>query len=426
MATYGRVRRRIPLGAVETVIAAGMAVAQLWMLEEPVGPLAILVASLMVGVVALTARLPLVAALLSLLVPTSALFLGSFAVLFALFYAALVLEIVVVRGLLTVGIFLFIAHWALSTVDLVHQVLYIDLMSLVMVFVVLLVAYLIGWNRFNQHQRQQMLRDSLAQQAREQRLELARELHDSVATSLTSVVMRAQALGLATEGTGDTETRSQLEGISDTSRDALDQLRTMLRLLNEEPASATFRTRGDSRPLKKAFSTVSKEMRAHGLKVSTTVDLPWNVNRAANRPTLPDAPSPGSPWFDRDTVSKVLTEMASNAVKHASPRSTVMLDCYVDGTCLVLIMSNDITGQSSSEDDPVLSSGLGLGSMQARASKAGGVLKSGIMRRDATFVEAGPTGKTTGHGEKNLPDGEESSALVWRTLLRLPIVVIEP
>ena len=123
MATNGRVRRRIPLGAVETVIAAGMAVAQLWMLDEPVGPLAILVASLMVGVVALTARQPLVAALLSLLVPTSALFLGSFAVLFALFYAALVLEIVVVRGLLTVGIFLFIAHWALSTVDLVHQVL---------------------------------------------------------------------------------------------------------------------------------------------------------------------------------------------------------------------------------------------------------------------------------------------------------------
>lgn len=426
MATLGELRRRIPLGSVETIFAAAVAWAQLWMLGGPIGPPAIIVVVFSVGVVTMAARWPLVASVLSLLLLVSTPILGGLAPLFMIFYAALITEIVVTQGLLTVGLFVVIVHWALSVVDPVDQVLYIDAASLVMVGFILLVAYSIGWNRYNQVQRQQYLRDSLARQEREQRLELARELHDSVATSLTSVVMRAQALSLAEEGAGNTEAQSQLEGISDTSRDALDQLRTMLRLLNEEPASTSFRSRGDSQPLRKSLSTMSKEMRAHGLKVSTNVDLPWNVNRAANRPTMPEAPSTAVPWFDRDVVGKVLTEMASNAVKHAQPHSTVVVDCYVDGTCLVLIMSNDIGETSSSEGDPVLSSGLGLGSMQARASKAGGVLKSGMMHRDSTFEEAGLFGDDNSHGKRKLHVGRENSDLVWRTLLRIPIVVTEP
>ncbi|HIW92260.1 MAG TPA: hypothetical protein H9870_11440 [Candidatus Corynebacterium avicola] len=426
LATLGRLLRLIPLGSVETILASAMAWAQLWMLEEPIGPLHILVVVLIVGDVALAARLPIVASVLSLFLLASIPVFGGLAPLFIVFYAALIVEIVVAQGMFTVGLFVIIAQWAMSTVDPVNQVFYIDLFSLVMVGLILVAAYSIGWNRYNLLQRQQYLRESLARQEREQRLELARELHDSVATSLTSVVMRSQALSLAEEGSGNTETQSQLEGISDTSRDALDQLRTMLRLLNEEPASTSFRRRGDSQPLKKSFSTVSKEMRAHGLKVSTNLDLPWNVNRAANRPSMPEVPSTAFPWFDRDTVGKVLTEMASNAAKHARPHSTVVVDCYVDGTCLVLIMTNDIDEHSPSEGDATLSSGLGLGSMQARASKAGGVLKSGTMRRDATFDEAGLFGDDNSHRRRKLQVGEKSSVLVWRTLLRIPIVVTEP
>jgi signal transduction histidine kinase len=405
-------RRWASLGMVETVFAIVIAGAELWVTDARLSWPAFLVAALMVGLVAITPRLPFVASVLSLLLLTSAYVLGDVAPLFAFLFAALVLEIIVARGLLTVGIFLAIAQWALSMVDLSNNVLVTDPMSLMMVALLLVVAYIIGWNRNNQGVRQQMLRDSLANQERDQRMELARELHDSVATSLTSVVMRAQALSLLTPDEADQATREGLEGISSTSRDALDQLRTMLRLLNEEPSNTAFRTRGDGPPLRKMISNAAKEMKAHGFKVVTDIDLPRDVSRAANRPPSPEEHTVPGPWFDRATVSKVLTEMASNAVKHSTSRSTVTLTCAVEGTCLVLSMSNEVGEQSLAYDDSAMSSGLGLGSMQARADKAEGVLLSGL----ENVPDKGSDGQAS----------RESYPLLWRTTLRLPIVVEEP
>ncbi|MGO3362698.1 MAG: sensor histidine kinase [Corynebacterium sp.] len=407
-----RFTRRLPLGAVETLFAAIIAGAELWIMNEELTVLAVAVAVLMVGLVAITARYPVLASLLSLFLLTSAFALGELAPIFSLFLAALVLEIVVARGQLTIGIFLALAQWALSTVDPVNQILVTDPMSLAMVAFVLIVAYMIGWNRHNNRRRQQTLRNSLAEQEREQRLELARELHDSVATSLTSVVMRAQALTLLPPGQEEQHAREGLEEISDSSRSALDQLRTMLRLLNEEPSSPAFRARADAPPLKRALSNAAKELKAHDLKVVTKFDLPRDVARVANRSDDKEGTWESDPWFDRDTVAKVLTEMVSNAAKHSTRHSTVILDCHVEETCLVLTMTNEVAVPALATDDSSLSSGLGLGSMQARASKAGGVLLTGPVE---------PEDMNNGH-----PDAGESNAPLWRTALRLPIVVSEP
>ncbi len=405
-------QRWLRLGTVETVFAVVMAVAELWVTDARVTAGSVLVAGLIVGLVGITARLPLIASILSLFLLTSAFVLGDVAPIFSLLFAALVLEIVVARGLLTVGVFLAIAQWALSAVDPMDQILVTDPVSLGIVAFLLAFTYLIGWNRYNHGRRQQVLRDSLANQEREQRLELARELHDSVATSLTSVVMRAQALNLAQAYGGDESTRQELEGISNTSRDALDQLRTMLRLLNEEPANTAFRTRTDAPPLRRTFSNATKEMKAHGFNVVTNVNLPKEIARAANRSTVPDGVPPAGPWFDRSTVSKVLTEMVSNAVKHSRPRSTVTLTCTVEETCFVISMVNEVGQQSLAYDNSAMSSGLGLGSMQARADKADGVLLSG----PENVPDKGSDGQAS----------RESYPPLWRTTLRLPIVVDEP
>lgn len=400
------------LGTVETVFAIVIAVAELWMTDARLSWLAFLVAALMVGLVAITPRLPFVASILSLFLLTSAFVLGDVAPIYSLLFAALVLEIVVARGLLAAGVLLAIAQWVLSTVDPVSMELTTDPLALSIVAFLLAFAYLIGWNRFNQGVRQQALRDSLANQEREQRLELARELHDSVATSLTSVVMRAQALSLLTPDEADEATREGLEGISSSSRDALDQLRTMLRLLNEEPSSTAFRAKDNGPPLRKMVSNAAVEMKAHGFKVISDIDLPRDVSRAANRSSGPGDHSVPGPWFDRATVSKVLTEMASNVVKHSTPRSTVTLTCTVDGPCLVISMTNEVSEQSLAYDDSIMSSGLGLGSMQARADKAEGVLLSGLENVPGN----GSNGQTA----------NESYPPLWRTTLRLPIVVEEP
>ncbi|MGO1948856.1 MAG: hypothetical protein ACTH1D_04435, partial [Mycobacteriaceae bacterium] len=146
--------------------------------------------------------------------------------------------------------------------------------------------------------------------------------------------------------------------------------------------------------------------------VITKLSRSGDVARVAKRSDDQEGTWESDPWFDRDTVAKVLTEMVSNAAKHSTRHSTVILDCHVEETCLVLIMTNAVAVPALAADDSSLSSGLGLGSMQARASKAGGVLHTGPVEPDDV---------NNGH-----PDAGESNAPLWRTALRLPIVVSEP
>lgn len=122
------------------------------------------------------------------------------------------------------------------------------------------------------------------------------------------------------------------------------------------------------------------------------------------------------PWVDRDTAVKVLTEMTSNAAKHALPHSTVYLGCHVQDDDLVITMTNPVHSRDGALRDDVLSSGMGLDSMRTRAAKAGGTVEAGVATPSERTGSVTPEDAATVGG---------SDALFWRTTLRLPIVVIK-
>ncbi|MEY8565680.1 histidine kinase [Corynebacteriaceae bacterium 7-707] len=421
-----RTRRITQLGVVETVLAVALTLFELLEIPDAVPLGTAVIAGLTLVVVAGTARFPVAASMLSLLLVLATFAIDGVVPLYSIFFTMLIVEIVAASGQILLGGFLVCAHWVLAAIDPEAAALSTDITALTLVAVMLAAAFLIGWSRANYGRQQEKLRESLAEQERQQRLELARELHDSVATSLTSVVMQAQALTLLPPDDG-TSHRDGLEHISESSREALSNLRTMLHLLNEQPNRVCFRTRVASPPLDVAVATMQQELEAHSLEMCSTIDLPADIAAVVNAPDAPDSPpgvagggGEGAPWIDRDTVVKVLTEMTSNAAKHATPHSTVVLHCGVQDGDFVVTMTNPLPphadGATATPADRVTSSGMGVGSMRARAAKAGGTLDAGMV------TPGGETGSVRTGGAA--AEGG-SGSLFWRTTLRLPIVVIK-
>ncbi len=422
--SFLRTRRLTQLGVIETVLAAVLTVVEFLQIPAPVPLTTVVFATLTLVLVACTASFPVAASMLSLVLILSMFAVADVAPLYSIFFTMLVVEVVAASSQLLLAGSLALAHWALSAFDPQAMALSTDVAALTVVALVLAAAYMVGWSRASHGRQQEKLRASLAEQERRQRLELARELHDSVATSLTSVVMQAQALTLLPTSHGDARSRHGLETISEKSREALSNLRTMVQLLNEKPNHTSFRTRTDSPPLSVALEKAQQELEAHSLEVSVRIDLPSEIATVVDAPDTPDPrhaslpPSPpaASTWIDRDTATKVLTEMTSNAAKHALKHSTVSLTCTVTEGTFILSMTNLLARPTGSSRDGLLSGGVGLGSMHARAAKAGGELETELIDPRTGTGSVSPGGTAVEGG---------AAACFWRATLRLPIVVIK-
>jgi signal transduction histidine kinase len=380
--THGILLRRFP----EAVVVAAVGIIMLAVTDRGLDARHYLFVVASVVAVILMGRWPLLGAVLTLPVLPFATFLMGNSGAISMVVAAVVIEIVVSNGLLTMGAALVIAHVLLSSIDLTNQTFSVDPLGMLLLAVFFVISYTVGYNRYIQRRRRLELQYSLAESQRRQRLTVARDLHDSVATSLTSVVMRSQALELTL--TGDDEeavrVRRELEGISENSRTALEQLRAMLRVLNtelpDEPSVSS-----NPVPVRDSLRNAVNELRAHDLRVESRVELP---RAAAAR-------------VDENAVARILVEMTSNAVKHSPSRSTVVLDCHVESSGgsprFVLSMSNPVADASPTEspENQLFSTHIGLSSMRSRASDAGGSMTMGR---------------------------EEGTPALWRTALTLPIV----
>lgn len=407
-----RASRITRLGVAETVLAVALTAFEFMETSGPVPTGTSVYAALTLVLIACAAKFPITVSALSLLMVFSSFFTSDLLPLYSVFFTMLIVEIVAAGGQILLAGSLAFAHWVISAIDPVAGAIMTDVVSLTVVGTMLAAAFLLG-NTRDRHQRQQKdMRVSLAEQEREQRLELARELHDSVATSLTSVVMQAQALTLLPPDEEDNH-RQSLENISESSREALANLRTMLQLLNEKPNRVSFRTPSASPPLDVAVGRIEQELEAHSLQLRARVQLPPGIAAVLNDPAPAESTKANATtWTDRDTVIKVLTEMTSNAAKHSSPRATIHLECRVDGDVFEVSMTNPT--RRPTPPDELTSGGMGLGSMRARATKAGGTLTARL--------HGGRTGDSTVEAPE-LPGAGGGETYFWRTTLRLPIVV---
>ncbi|GAA5609311.1 hypothetical protein Spla01_00441 [Streptomyces platensis] len=225
--------------------------------------------------------------------------------------------------------------------------------------------------------------DAVALARREQRLEVARDLHDFVAHEVTGIVLEAQAAQLGEDG-GPVEHRALLHRIEQAGLRALDSM---------DRTVATLRA-ADGR------TAEPPPTRLHGL-----ADLPELLDRfgamAAAEVTLflEDEVAGALSREGGDTAYRVVLEALTNVRRHAprAGRVEVRAARSADGAVEVSVTDGAPTGplpRAPREPGERPGGGTGLAGLAERAAAVGGVL------------EAGPYGKG------------------WRVRCRLPVPVV--
>jgi signal transduction histidine kinase len=248
-------------------------------------------------------------------------------------------------------------------------------------------AWLVGWNlrrrraRWAELQaRTDRLEREHEEEARravtEERLRIARELHDVIAHSM-SVIAVQSAVGHHVIDTQPTEARQALAAIEATSRSALTEMRRLLGVLRQagEPRGSLTPAPG----LADLTSLVS-QVRDAGLQV-------W-INVEGQRGSVP-------PGVDLSAY-RVIQEALTNVIKHAGSATATVTIRYRDDSVTVEIANQAPAGPGLHVPAPRMGSGHGIIGMRERVAVFGGEFTAGP-RPDGGFLVRAcfPTGKVT-------------------------------
>lgn len=202
-----------------------------------------------------------------------------------------------------------------------------------------------------------------------QRQELSRELHDTVARSLSKVTLAAERARLRGQATDE-----DLELISDSAADSIRELRWVMSLLRTpvEPGSVPARRRTS---LDEALAAAEVDLNRHGFALALSVEGdPQRV-----QPPLADA------------LGAATSEAVANIIKHGDPDSpcAIVVDISDSAVDLVFLNAPRMPGRS-----PEPGEGTGLDAVRQRLAGLGGDLTT------------------------------ESSPNQWRTRVRLPLAAV--
>jgi len=216
------------------------------------------------------------------------------------------------------------------------------------------------------HQRAQRLereRQLLAEQAAaEERLRIARELHDVVAHNISLMVVQAQALG-AMAG-AEEQTRKSALAIADLGRGAMSEMHRTLELMRASEAE-------DERapqPTLAGLGALIGQARAAGVSVELSVD---------GEPRPLDAGVELSAY-------RIVQEALTNVIKHAGPAHAAVSVRYGEDQ-LALEIVDDGVGTSGPD---AARSGHGLVGMRERVALFGGTLRTGPQEGRGYRVQA--------------------------------------
>ena len=189
--------------------------------------------------------------------------------------------------------------------------------------------------------------------ATEERLRIARELHDVVAHSLSLIAVQA-GVGSYVAGARPEEAARALASIETTSRVALREMRWLLGVLRDDSAGT------DLAP-------------AHGLAdvgqlVAGTAEAGVRVQLEIRGTQRPVPPGVGLAAY------RIIQEALTNVVKHAQTTASRVLVTYTDDA-LCLEITDD--GRGARADAVAASGGHGIAGMRERASLFGGELHAG-------------------------------------------------
>lgn len=221
--------------------------------------------------------------------------------------------------------------------------------------------------------------DTIRQHVADERLRVAQEVHDVVGHGLAAIKMQADvALHVLTRQPEQAE--KALTAISDTSADALDELRSTLAVVRTAgaPAGAAGNDRGLDR-----LDELCERMGSAGIDVRLeTTGTPVELSRAA-----------GLAGY------RVVQESLTNVLRHGSAKVASVRVAY-ETDAVTLVISNPAAGARTPQPAAERTDGHGLGipGMQRRVRSVGGQFSAGPAGdrfEVRATIPAGPAAQTT-------------------------------
>ena len=201
-----------------------------------------------------------------------------------------------------------------------------------------------------ERERELMAREAVA----DERVRIARELHDVVAHNVSLMVVQSQALG----ATGaDEQQQAALRRVADLGREALSEMHRMLGVLRVEGGSLDER---EPQPGVRDLDTLIARTRVAGLKARLTVT---------------GAPRELPPGVEL-SVYRIVQEALTNVVRHAHAEHATVTLTY-GPSALGVRIADDGTGLAVSAPTNGSTPGHGLLGMRERVALFGGQLTTG-------------------------------------------------
>jgi signal transduction histidine kinase len=228
----------------------------------------------------------------------------------------------------------------------------------------------------------------------EERMRIARELHDVVAHTMATITVQAAAASQLLRDRPD-EAAESLQAIRAASKDGLRELRAILDVLrsasggSEEGADPTQPTPGLAR-----LGALVEGVRAAGLPVTVTIS-----GQPRDLPAITDL-----------SAFRIIQEALTNAIRHAG-RATAAVAVDYGADELLAEITDTGRGLTSPGAAAAYTAGHGLPGMRERATAAGGTIDIGPLPGGGFRVAARlPLGHPPASAETTAPDTASSSA----------------
>ena len=192
-------------------------------------------------------------------------------------------------------------------------------------------------------------------QVAEERLRIARDLHDGVAHAMATINVQAGAAAHVVDRRPEAA-KEALEAIQRASGDVLDELATLLSLLRDDGEAP----RRDPTPTLQHLSTLVDDTRKAGVPVALEVHgnadaVPRSVAAAAYR---------------------IVQESLTNVIRHAASAPTRVTVHAGDDGALLVEVADDGTATATAPPSTGAGTGSGIRGMRERAETTGGTLEA--------------------------------------------------
>lgn len=202
------------------------------------------------------------------------------------------------------------------------------------------------------------VRQEYVRRTQEQRLAIARELHDTTAYDLTALIMALERARI--RGVSDPELASDIDQMIALGRQSVSNLRSVLHLLREEAPQSSEALEADtwtlrsSPPLDRILGEAEDSLRRAGLEPSITY-IPGAIPISLSVCTV---------------LMRSVQECTANMAKYAAPGSECLVMLEEGNHEVRLLFVNDLPPRRRC--DSALGSGLGLVGIRERVSTIGG------------------------------------------------------